>query len=354
MQHPESSSVFHSIIKVDNATEPEVELESIAEFSPVPIPASLADSSTKPKKHNIPMPKLPKKVKGIAVVQESDEHKAKRLILTELIEILRCFEGDKEKLRLVTAALELLSKRKESSASENNVNMTSLIFHMLLDLGFELLTMPNDTMVKKGGFLSMLIGEEHQAPSMNFMMYAIGRLPSLREISCLIEDLAFKRFTYVDLMKLSRQIFQNHQWERFVVIGQVLEHHLSELISIGDKTINTKEAASEITLRAAVISFHNIWHSERKVLFQDDGDLTATAQDLRWKKFRVPETLHNASVALLHSISECLEFNSLVQEFPYLFLDCVKLLWSFVEPFVQEFMSVDNDRLAAEIESDDT
>ncbi|KAJ3023381.1 UNVERIFIED_CONTAM: hypothetical protein HDU68_008632 [Siphonaria sp. JEL0065] len=346
MQLPEASVVGLS------ATTPEPEFmdtESIA-GSTMAIPASLVDNSIKPKRAAVVKPK--KVPKGGNVVVETEDQKSKRLILSELIEVLRCFEGDAAKLGALTNGLEMLTCITKSNETTIN-DLKSIVSGYLLDLGFELLTTPPNTLVEKGGVLSTLVGEAENITPANPALYNIGRLPSLREISHLIEELQFARFNHDELMEFCRYLFKNSQWERFVVIAQVLEHHLSDKVFMSDEPETFKKMGSELTLRAAIINFHNIWHSERKVLFQTDDDLSGTAEDLRWKKLEVPAALHDASAALLHSMSDCLEFKQLIIESYELFLGCTKLLWSFVEPFIHEYFLLDDMQLATEIRRDD-
>ncbi|KAJ3067712.1 hypothetical protein HDU98_009072 [Podochytrium sp. JEL0797] len=330
--------------------EPGIDLESLVETSTVAVPASVADSTLKPKK-------APKKLtKVAAAVIETEEQKTRRLILTELIAVLRCFEGDKEKVRVLAAGLEVLwNIRADGSDSIiSTIDFKSVVFNMLLDLTFEIVTMPNDTLVQKGGFLSTLIGEPDGSTHANPSMYNIGRLPSMREISHLIQDQSFSRFHYRDMMKFCRQLFQTAQLERFVATAQVLEHHLSDAILANQQEREEMaKSDAELTLLAAIINFQNIWHSERKVLFEISNDISATAQDLRWKKLEVPEALRDASVALLFAMAECLEFQSLMQQSPKLYLDCVKLLSAFVEHFVEEYGLLDRTELIEEIKRED-
>ncbi|KAI9350242.1 hypothetical protein BDR26DRAFT_580606 [Obelidium mucronatum] len=323
------------------------DVESIA-GSAVAIPASLVDNSLKAKK---PPPPKSKKAKGVSNNVETEEQKAKRLVLAQLVDVLRFFPSDKEKLRTLIMVLDTLSKapqhKEDIKVSETKKSMQQF----LLDLGFELMIMPAESVFQKGGILSSMIGEMDPANFNPSAVYNIGKLPCLQELNRLVQDSSLQRFGYEDLMKLCRIYFSHTQYERFSVVAQSLEHCLRKDLTAPQFQVD--KYVSEIGLRASIINFQNVWHSERKVAFRTDDDLSATAQDLRWRKLEVSDAVHDASISLIQAMSDCLEIKSVFEESSVLFIDSARLLWSFVEPLVQEYLQIDDRLLADELMRDD-
>ncbi|KAJ3266395.1 hypothetical protein HDU77_001006 [Chytriomyces hyalinus] len=323
------------------------------------IPASVADTTIRSKRQ---LALKSKKPKGLAVVPETEEHKQRRLLLADIILMLRIFNTDAERLHVLNEGLNALLEKNGTLASEkpSELSPQNQLYRMLLDIGFELLISDADSLVKKGGFLSTLIGEVEAAGGTSQPANRdldVGKLPNLKEITKLIQNHAFGRFYSCDVMNFCRILFRALQWERYIVTAQILDYLLTEYPSeSNDGLSGSVNSIRELTLRAAFINFHNIWHAERKVLFNVDASssFSGTSCDLRGKRFGIPTSVHDAAMSLLNSLSDCLESATLVESSPRLFLDSVKLLWSFIEQHVEDYLDLSRRELQNEIEKDDT
>ncbi|KAJ3240711.1 hypothetical protein HDU81_002902 [Chytriomyces hyalinus] len=333
--------------------------EEHAEQAFMSIPASVADTTIRSKRQ---LALKSKKPKGLAVVPETEEHKQHRLLLADIVLMLRIFNTDAERLHVINEGLNALLEKNGTSPSDkpSELSPQNRIYRMLLDIGFELLISDVDSIVKKGGFLSTLIGEVETAGGTSQPANRdldVGKLPNLKDITKLIQNHAFGRFYSCDVMTFCRLLFRALQWERYIVTAQILDYLLTEYPSeSNDGLSGSVNSIRELTLRAAFINFHNIWHAERKVLFNVDttSSFSGTSCDLRGKRFGIPTSVHDAAMSLLNSLSDCLESPTLVESSPRLFLDSVKLLWSFIEQHVEDYLDLNARDLQNEIDKDDT
>ncbi|KAJ3120926.1 hypothetical protein HK100_012595 [Physocladia obscura] len=314
--------------------------------------ASVVDGGVKIKKA---ITKPGKKGKGTGTIVETEFQRTGRLILTDLLHLLRHFDGDQEKLRIVSEALSTFSyDSNNSTTSDDKLHRTpsrsekNRAYEILLDIGFELLMSQEETLTVKGGLVSSLAGEVEMLEST--LMLKVGRMPTLREISGIIQTRALKRFHQIDMLKICRQLFNAAQWERFAVIGQILEHQMAEN-GVHLQTEQQAKTSAELTLRASLINFQKLWYSARKVLFDESVEFSGSAKDLRLRQLNIPTAVHEAAITLLHSMSNGLEF--FIEELPRFFLDCIKQLSLFIEPFVKEYMAMSDDELKHEISKDD-
>ncbi|KAJ3391516.1 hypothetical protein HDU84_005891 [Entophlyctis sp. JEL0112] len=316
-------------------------------------PSSLTDGSSKLKKQ--PHAGKAKKAKATVAVVETEEQKAKRLLFADLINLMRMHQSDDEKLCVLSEGLLTVCGQSkdirlsilEKSSGKAGANP---VFNAMLDVAFELLTTENDTLTLKGGTMSSLACEVE--PTVNpASEIKIGKLPTLQEITTIIQKRLFQRFDSGNIMVICRQLFRMHQWERFAVVAQILEQCLSERTT---QTQSEKILTAELALRAAFINFHNVWHSERKVMFESSREeITQTTEDLRAKKLKLSSALQNSASALIQAISESLELMH-HSKYQHLFLDIAKHLSSFVEPFMDQYESLDGSSLKNEIQRDET
>ncbi|KAI8621446.1 hypothetical protein BC830DRAFT_1224679 [Chytriomyces sp. MP71] len=358
MNLPDLSFENQSVAKEQTVLESDISPESAPDVY-APIPASLADTSIKTKKQ---LAAKSKKPKGSVPVTETEVHKSRRLVITELVEMLRVFQSDDEKLHVLTESLSFLSDVTSTNdlsiCHKPNEKLSSthgMLYDLLLDTAFELVVSEEESLLQKGGLLSILIGESPD-PSGNYFINnkQIGSLPNLHDVSRLIQRQSLRRFKCQDVMMLCRFLFRAFQWERFVVVAQVLEHLLTEGTTSNVSSLEASKAARELTLRAAFINFYNILHAERKVMFNFDlASMSGTMEDMRGKRLHIAFAFHDASVALLNSLSECLDIPALMDSSPRLFLDPARLLWSFVDPYVKDYLKLNIEILRTEISKDD-
>ncbi|KAJ3217009.1 hypothetical protein HDU67_008654 [Dinochytrium kinnereticum] len=347
-------------------------------------------------------------VSAAATAIESEDHRNRRFLIYDTARMLRSFRGDREKLHAIVSGLEALSQpgqqiplaqrpygTTEGSApsssnwfslltSETDLQFERptdeqiqhdrriLVFLTLLDIAFELLCSSPDTLLSRSGPLHHLIadieaGRQIQTivPLVNPYMSShghhhgrqtdqgktagmgpMGRMPSLAEITAMMSEGRIRRFASEDLVVLSRKLFRCYQWERFTVLAQLLEPPISMNAFLAPQDICTAQQR-ELALRVSVINFHNVSHAERRVLFDSDvvENVKGTLTDLNAKRVEVSESVCDAALSLLASISECIEDPILAETHTRLLVDAAHVLWRFAEPYVRELKTPEDATL---------
>jgi hypothetical protein len=326
------------------------------------------------------------KKKAPPIILETEEQRHKRLLLTDLSQLLQVFQGDRDILHAIVEALtatsaiisgpsasnvsltltgskntlQFLEKPKEATG---NSNRPLQIFNALLDIGFELLTYPPETIFEHNSRVSIMTKEvEANKQPLYLGLSPLGTQPTINEVAVLIRHKFLKRFDEADLMGFARFLFEQHQWERFSVIAQNLESQFSSqpapTVPESSNPLPASESIianiRELGLRVAVINFHNVTHSERKVLFGSETVLKGTFADLTAERLSLPPNVQSAVVALLHAVSDCFDVDKLVDDSPELLLDAARILWKFIDPYLKSLHNFDDVGHYASLKIDDT
>ncbi|KAJ3328133.1 hypothetical protein HDU76_010540 [Blyttiomyces sp. JEL0837] len=319
---------------------------------------SLADSSVKQSKKTQQFTRgqqqqPTKKAKVAVVLQESEDHKARRLMITDVVNMLHYFLSDADKLHALVHAIACLLPTPSKPSNDITLQYTekvkdkdtkdkdTKVLNLLLDIAFELFLSAPESILAKGSLLATMSSEVEPGKPPPNVYQPFGNIPDLAAVNKLIKDGCIGRFSETDLIRLARSLFEHHQWERFSVMAQVMESYIfgkEKVLDCAPAAVNQSSLAiaRELSLRVATINFLNVTHAERKVLFDAETSLTQTFADIRNRRFKVSEAVHQSAIELLQSISECIELPIICEKAPRLLVDCAHIMWKIVEPLFRD------------------
>ncbi|KAJ3022969.1 hypothetical protein HKX48_004727 [Thoreauomyces humboldtii] len=278
--------------------------------------------SKKNRKAKLALPKL----------DDSEEGKAKRQILFDVLYMLASFHGDRDRFHAIVEGLLVISSASVKltfiEKLSENFNRKEHLFMRLLDVGFEIILSQPDAFLTPAKVMAAYTTDMD-----------LGRPPDKADIARITVHERLADLDLQDLMGFCRKLFEYQQWERFGILARILDEMFETEVFKHACSASEQEAASrELVLRLAAINFQNVVRSERKVEFDTATNTSMT--DLSAERFLVSAQLQTAAIALLDSLADCIETESLVSQYPSLFVDTTRLLWEFLEPMTHSINSV--------------
>ncbi|KAJ3180267.1 hypothetical protein HDU87_002146 [Geranomyces variabilis] len=264
-------------------------------------------------------------------VDESEEGKARRQILFDVLYMLASFHGDRDRFHAIVEGLYTLSspvvRLTFIEKLSDGFNRKEQLFMRMLDAGFDMI------MSEPEEFLT-----PHKVMAAYTTDLQLGRAPHPADVTRLIMHQRLALLHLEDLMGFSRKLFEYHQWERFSVLARVMDGMFdTDAFSATTSKANQEAARRELVLRLAAVNFQNVLQTERKLRF-DPQEVSSSMDDLQ-DRFAVSNHLHAAAIALLDALADCIETDSLVSRHPRLFEDTARLLWGFLEPLLRPVTS---------------
>jgi hypothetical protein len=206
------------------------------------------------------------------------------IVITEVARLLKFFSNDQLKLHALLFSISSNLSFDSIGKKSNNLQFHELaklpsdwkykITLLLIDVTFELLISPPESLFLEGSVIQRLMAEPDPG-KIPASSDELGKQPSTIRVSELIRERLFTRFQESDIILFGRILFLNHMWERFSVLAQVFEAQISVMREEGMtiepanslRSANSKseEYINEFALRISVINFHNVVHAERKV-----------------------------------------------------------------------------------------
>ncbi|KAJ3403779.1 hypothetical protein HDV05_007609, partial [Chytridiales sp. JEL 0842] len=137
--------------------------------------------------------------RGAAISYETEEQRQRRLLLTELTQLLKVFDGDKDILHAIVEAAVAVESCvnssqpslhwksnhllvKEKASKEDLISKPAQMLQMILDLGFELITSDPETLFNPNSPVSiMTLDVEAGRQPLYFGLQPLGTIPSLTE-----------------------------------------------------------------------------------------------------------------------------------------------------------------------------
>ncbi|KAJ3163868.1 hypothetical protein HDU88_006207 [Geranomyces variabilis] len=264
-------------------------------------------------------------------VDESEEGKARRQILFDVLYMLASFHGDRDRFHAIVEGLHTLSSAVVRltfiEKLSDGFNRKEQLFMRMLDAGFDIILSDPEE------FLT-----PHKVMAAYTTDLQLGRAPHPADVTRLIMHQRLALLHLEDLMGFSRKLFEYHQWERFSVLARVMDGMFdTDAFSATTSKANQEAARRELVLRLAAVNFQNVLQTERKLRF-DRQEINSSMDDLP-DRFAVSNHLHAAAIALLDALADCIETDSLVSRYPRLFEDTARLLWGFLEPLLRPVTS---------------
>ncbi|KAJ3158919.1 hypothetical protein HDU86_002088 [Geranomyces michiganensis] len=265
-------------------------------------------------------------------VDESEEGKARRQILFDVLYMLASFHGDRDRFHAIVEGLNSLSspvvKLTFIEKLSDGFNRKEQLFMRMLDAGFDLILSDPEE------FLT-----PHKVMAAYTTDLQLGRAPHPADVTRLIMHQRLALLHLEDLMGFCRKLFEYHQWERFSVLARVMDGMFdTDAFSATTSKANQEAARRELVLRLAAVNFQNVLQTERKLRF-DPQEMRSSSMDDLQDRFAVSNHLHAAAIALLDALADCIETDSLVTRYPRLFEDTARLLWGFLEPLLRPVTS---------------
>ncbi|KAI8826029.1 uncharacterized protein EV422DRAFT_575872 [Fimicolochytrium jonesii] len=277
-----------------------------------------------------------KKGKPVAPkLDESEEGKARRQIMFDIMYMLASFHGDRDRFRAIVEGLHALSSStvdmKAIERLSTDFDRRQQILLILLDVGFEIILLDSEEFLTPSRVMAAFTTE-----------LTLGKPPQAAELARIMVHHRWTGLNFEDLMSYCRKLYEMHQWQRFSVLGRLLDDsfqqdHFGNSCSDLDQMATSKE----LVLRLACINFHNVAHADRKVAF--GADVPASSRSmmaLNRSRFEISTELHTAAIAVLDALADCIESDSLVTWAPGLFVGTARLLWEYLEPMLRSINSV--------------
>ncbi|KAJ3197629.1 hypothetical protein HK101_002057 [Irineochytrium annulatum] len=140
-------------------------------------------------------------------VYESEDHKLKRLLLYDVVRMLRSFNSDGDKLHALMDGIDAIipSSRDKCDMQFERLaddhDKRNVLILLLLDVAFELACSLPDALLEKGSAINSLTADLEAGRPTNVSNHPIGLQPSIFETSSLMSDSRLARFEHVDLLR---------------------------------------------------------------------------------------------------------------------------------------------------------
>ncbi|KNC96906.1 uncharacterized protein SPPG_07732 [Spizellomyces punctatus DAOM BR117] len=264
---------------------------------------------------------------------DTEEGRAKRQMVFDVLYMLGSFSGDRDRFHAVVQGLHALASPDVTMTYieklSEDFNRNEQLAMKLLDVGFEIIISEPESFLSLSKLVSAYTTD-----------LRLGRSPRPADVSRIMSQRRLGLLHLDDLMAYARHLFAYHQWERFSILARILDALLDTDAFNGEYTKDEQDVASkELVLRLAAINFQTVVHSERKVGF-DTQRLTATTTDLRIRRLEFSSQLQTAAAGLLDALAECMDKSDLGQTMPRLIGDACQFIWHFLEPLLKDFVSI--------------
>ncbi|KAI9096602.1 hypothetical protein DFS34DRAFT_623406 [Phlyctochytrium arcticum] len=288
--------------------------------------------------------------KKVTRLDDSEEGRARRQMLFDILFMLVSFHNDRDRLHAVVAALHALKEStptltfiEKTSGNDLALNRTDQLMLLLLDVGFDIAFSDPETFLTRTKLMSAITSD-----------LKLGQMPRKENIARLMTVHRLQHLDLSDTMALLRQLFAYHQWERFSLLARMVDALLTS--DVMDEKFNEAErngAGKEVVVRLAAVNFWNVVLSERKVGFdaKPTGKLSSRTQTPANVVTEPPPAsmednidislhMHAAAVGFLDAIADCMDDPLLPATSPRLLVDACRLMWRVLEPIFRPFTAL--------------